>query len=135
MVRKCAPPSPPTLMKMGPLVSPKQAPWCPKLSRALEDGPTWPSLDQFELPSRAAEACCGCEPKLVMKAPVFQAASQQGGHGLPAAFSAGSVASVASTSLSSGLKRPAPGTGPTADTGLVMVVDFSCSLQAHRLLC
>jgi len=49
MVRKCAPPSPPTLMKMGPLVSPKQAPWCPKLSRALEDGPTWPSLDQFEL--------------------------------------------------------------------------------------
>ncbi|CAE7177847.1 NEW1 [Symbiodinium microadriaticum] len=43
-----------------------------------------------------------------------EAASQVGGHGLPAAFSAGSVASVASTSLSSGLKRPAPGTGPSA---------------------
>ncbi|CAE7360451.1 NEW1 [Symbiodinium sp. KB8] len=127
MVRKCAPPSPPTLMKMGPLVSPKQAPWCPKLSRALEDGPTWPSLDQHlsflgqvRTVARAAEQTVvllsdfeyrrGGRPSRA----AVEAASQVGGHGLPAAFSAGSVASVASTSLSSGLKRPAPGTGPSA---------------------
>jgi len=53
MARKCAPHSPRTTMKMGPLLSPKQTAWCPTISRALEDGPTWPTMEQLLLP----EAC------------------------------------------------------------------------------
>lgn len=54
MARKCAPHSPRTTMKMGPLLSPgPQMAWCPKISRALEDGPTWPTMEQLLLP----EAC------------------------------------------------------------------------------
>ena len=31
----------------GPLLSPgPQMAWCPKISRALEDGPTWPTMEQ-----------------------------------------------------------------------------------------
>lgn len=46
MARRCAPFSPRTSLKMGPLLSPKQSAWCPKISRALEDGPTWPTMEQ-----------------------------------------------------------------------------------------
>jgi predicted GNAT family acetyltransferase len=44
MVRRCAPFSPRTAQRMASLLSPKQDPWSPKRSRALEDGPTWPSV-------------------------------------------------------------------------------------------
>ena len=34
-------------MNRGPLLSPgPQMAWCPKISRALEDGPTWPTMEQ-----------------------------------------------------------------------------------------
>ncbi|CAK9112570.1 Elongation factor 3 (EF-3) (Eukaryotic elongation factor 3) (eEF3) [Durusdinium trenchii] len=53
MARKFAPFSPRSALKMGPLLSPKHCAWCPKISRALEDGPTWPTMEQLLLP----EAC------------------------------------------------------------------------------
>ncbi|CAJ1377261.1 unnamed protein product [Effrenium voratum] len=53
MARKCAPPSPRGALKMGPLLSPEQPAWCPAISRALEDGPTWPTREQL-LPESAA---------------------------------------------------------------------------------
>lgn len=50
MRRPCAPPSPRSRAVLEPLLSPKQDPWSPSRSRALEDGPTWPAMDAFMLP-------------------------------------------------------------------------------------
>eukprot|EP00928_Gymnodinium_smaydae_P032267 TRINITY_DN23416_c0_g1_i2.p1 TRINITY_DN23416_c0_g1~~TRINITY_DN23416_c0_g1_i2.p1 ORF type:complete len:368 (+),score=44.88 TRINITY_DN23416_c0_g1_i2:654-1757(+) len=50
MVRRCAPFSPRARSRMLPLLSPKQDPWSPTRARALEDGPTWPRVDELCLP-------------------------------------------------------------------------------------
>mmetsp|Transcript_96148 Transcript_96148/g.170643 ORF Transcript_96148/g.170643 Transcript_96148/m.170643 type:complete len:686 (+) Transcript_96148:48-2105(+) len=54
MVKRFAPFSPRSKVKMGPMMSPRQQPWSPKQARALEDGPTWPRLADLMLPEASA---------------------------------------------------------------------------------
>merc|ERR1712129_166067 len=47
MVKRMTPFSPRTAASLAPCFSPRPDPWCPKQSRALEDGPTWPPISEF----------------------------------------------------------------------------------------
>jgi len=47
MVKRMTPLSPHVAASLAPCFSPKQDPWCPSQSRALEDGPTWPPISDF----------------------------------------------------------------------------------------
>jgi GNAT superfamily N-acetyltransferase len=47
MVKRMTPVSPRTAASLAPCFSPRPDPWCPKQSRALEDGPTWPPISEF----------------------------------------------------------------------------------------